>query len=89
MESCHRSVVPRVHGLQHIERFRPAALANNNAIRPHPECIDDQVANGYLPCALCIARSGLQPHHVSMFKRAQFCGVLDRDDALILRQDAG
>jgi hypothetical protein len=32
-----RSVVTRVHGLQHVERFLAADLAHHNAIGPHAQ----------------------------------------------------
>ena len=39
-----RAVVPRVHGLQHVERLFPAHLAHDNAVRPHAQAIDQQLA---------------------------------------------
>ena len=41
-----------VHGLQHVERFLAAHLADNDAIRPHAQGVDHQVTQGDLALAL-------------------------------------
>src|SRR5690606_36943262 len=46
VDGRHRAVVPGVHRLEHVERLRPAALADENAVGPHAERVLHQVANG-------------------------------------------
>ena len=50
------AVVARVHRLQHVERFVAADLADDDAIGPHAERVDDQIAAaGPRPCLRCSA----------------------------------
>ena len=36
--------VAGVHGLEHVERFAAAALADDDAFRPHTQGVADQIA---------------------------------------------
>src|SRR5579871_4448090 len=52
MARGHRPVMAGVHRLQHIERFRAADLAENDAVGAHAQRIAQQVAHGDLAAAL-------------------------------------
>ena len=71
--------MPGVHRLQHVERFRAAHLADDDAVGAHPQRVVDQVALGDLAAALQAARAGLQAHHMRLLQ-LQLGGVLDSDD---------
>src|SRR6266545_4416224 len=40
----HGAVVARVHGLQHVERFRPARFTHDDTVRTHTQGVDYKVA---------------------------------------------
>ena len=44
MNSRERAVVSGIHGLQHVEGFAAAHLAQYDPIRAHTKRVDDQVA---------------------------------------------
>ena len=76
------AIVPRVHGLEHVERFGAANLADDDAIGSHAECIDDQFASGDAASPFDVRRSGLHPHDMFLIED-QFRGVFDRDDPFV------
>src|SRR5213594_649387 len=76
-----RSIVARVHRLEHVERLGTAALADDDAIRTHPERVAKQIADGDLAVALHIGGACLERDDVHLLQ-AQLRGVFDRHDAL-------
>ena len=80
-----RAVVAGVHRLQHVERLATADLTDHDPVRPHPQRVADQVADGDLALALEVGRPVLQPQPVRLAE-LQLGGVLDGDDALAGRQ---
>ena len=81
------AVVAGVHGLEHVERFFAADLADDNAIGTHTEGVDHELplADGAL--AFDVRRPRLEPHHVPL-PQHQLGGVLDGHDSLVARDEA-
>jgi hypothetical protein len=42
VDGCHGAFVARIHGLQHVECFFSAALAEDDAVGPHAQRVLDQ-----------------------------------------------
>jgi hypothetical protein len=57
-----------VHGLEHVERFPAAALANDDSIRPHPKGVLEQVAHSDLTFPLDIGRTRFEPYDVFLLE---------------------
>lgn len=76
-----RTVMARVHGLQHVERLARADLADDDAVGAHAQGIAHEVADGDSALALEVGRSRLERHDVLLLQ-AQLGGILDGDDAL-------
>ena len=83
-----RSVVTGVHRLQHVEGFLAADLADHDAIRPHTQGVDHELTLLDGALAFDVGRTGLETHDV-LLVHLQFGRVLDRDDALLRRDEAG
>ena len=83
VQRAHRAVVAGVHGLQQIECFGPADLADDDSFRPHAQTVAHQVAHGDLAFAFEIGRTRLQAHRVRLLK-LQLGGILAGDDALAI-----
>ena len=85
MDGGDGSVVPGVHGLQHIQRLFAADLAEDDAVGPHAQRVDDELPlpNGAL--AFQVGRPALQAGDVLLLD-LQFRGVLDGDDAFRRRR---
>ncbi len=81
MHGCQRAIMPRIHCLQHIERFAATTLADDDAVRPHAERISHQIANGDGTSALNIRGSGLKPNDM-ILGESQFGGIFNRDNAI-------
>ena len=77
-----------VHRLQHVERFLAADLADDDAVGAHTQGVDQQLALPDGALAFDVRRPRLEAHHV-LLVQLQFGRVLDRDDALALRDEAG
>ena len=77
-----------IHGLQQVERFRSAHLADDDAFGPHTQTVADQIAHGDLAFALEIRRPRFQSHHVRLLQ-LQFGRVLAGDDTLVVVDIAG
>ena len=82
-----RAVVARVHRLQHVERLGAAHLADDDAVRPHAQAVAHEVALGDLAFAFDVRRPRFEAHDVRLLQ-LQLGRVLDRDDALVLRDEA-
>jgi hypothetical protein len=76
-----------VHGLQHVEGLAAADLSNDDAVRSHPQRIPHQIAHGDLAPAFDVRRARFEPHHVRL-PEPELGGVLDRDEAFAIRDEA-
>ena len=56
----HRSLVSRIHGLEHVERLATAHLAHDDPIRSHAERVADERSDGHLAVALDVGRPRLE-----------------------------
>ena len=70
-----------VHGLEHVDRLRPATLTHDDPVGPHSQGVDQEQPLRHLAMALDVGRPGLQPHHVGLLQ-LEFGRVLDGDDPL-------
>src|SRR5262245_8540337 len=82
-----RAVVARVHGLQHVQRFRSAALADDDSLGTHTQGVFHQIRRGDRAFAFDVWRPRFQSHDVLLLE-LQFGRVFDRDDALVIRNEA-
>ena len=80
-----RAFVAGVHGLQHVERFRTAALADDDPVGPHTQGVAHQVGGRDRALAFDVRRAGFEPHDVVLLQ-LQFGRVFDRDDAVVVRR---
>src|SRR5215472_10158693 len=71
-----------VHGLQQVEGFRSADLADDDAFGPHAQAVSYQFLHGDLALAFDVGGAGFQAHYVRLLQ-LQFGGVLAGDDALV------
>ena len=78
-----RAVVAGVHRLEHVQRLATATLADDDAIGPHSQAVDDQLADVHRAAALDIGRPGLEGDHV-LLAELELGRVLDGDDALVV-----
>ena len=62
-----RSVVAGIHGLEHIQSFFTANLTDDDAIWPHTQAIDDQLALVHCAPALDVRRPAFQTDDVLLF----------------------
>ena len=83
-----RAVVAGVHGLEHVQRLAGAALADDDAVGPHPEGVPDELADGDGALALDVGRARLERHHV-LLPELELGRVLDRHDPLVVRDERG
>ena len=86
VEGTDRAVVAGVHGLEHVERGGVADLTDDDAVGTHTQAVLDQVADGDHASTLDVGRAGLEAHHVVLLE-LELRGVLDGDDALVLRDE--
>ena len=77
-----------VHRLQHVERFFAADLADDDAIGAHTQGVDHQLPLADRALAFDVRRARLEPRHVLLVE-LQLGRVLDRDDALLVADEAG
>ena len=78
----------RVHGLQHVQGLRPAALTDHDALRPHAQRVDDQSLDADLALAVDVLGPRFQPADV-LLVQLQLGRVFDGDDAILGRDEAG
>ena len=76
-----------IHRLQHVNRFRPAHLADHNPVRAHPKRCADQLADRDLPLSVNAAGSRLQAHKILYVLDLELRIVLDRDQPLAVRYE--
>ena len=78
-----RSVVARVHRLEHVQGLASSALADDDAVRAHVQGVADQQANRDLAFALQVCRPRLEGDHV-LLTQLELGRVLDGDDPLVV-----
>src|ERR1035437_2425787 len=76
-----------VHGLEHVQGFGAAALANDDAVGAHAEGGAQQNALVDAAFLIEVGRAGFELDHVALLE-LQFRRVFDGDDALFLRDEA-
>ncbi len=84
----HAAVVPRVHGLQHVQGLAAADLAHDDPVGPHAQGVDHQVAGGDQAAALDVRRPGFHPHDVLLVED-QFGRIFDGHDPLAIGNGLG
>ena len=75
----------RVHGLQHVERFFAADLADDDAVGAHTQRVDDELPLADRALAFDVGRTRFEPHDVRLLQ-LKLGRVFDRDDALACRR---
>ena len=70
-----------VHRLYHVQGLTAADFAEDDAIRPHAQCVTHQIALGHRPDAFDIGRPGFQAQNVFLLK-FQLRRIFDGDDTL-------
>ena len=71
--------MPRIHRLQHVERFWPTTLADDDPFGTHPQGVFDEVGCRDRTFALDIGWARFKPYDVVLLQ-LNFRGILDRDD---------
>ena len=87
VDRAHGALHAGVHGLQHVQRFGAAALADDDAVGPHAQRGAQQLALIDAAFFVEIGRARFELHHVALLQ-LQFGGVFDGDDALLFRDEA-
>ena len=87
VQSRHRPVVARVHGLKHVEGFTATTLADHDALWSHTERVDHESLDRDLAFAVDVLRPRLQPADV-LLVQLKLGRVLDCDDAVLDRDEA-
>src|SRR5439155_11033418 len=65
---CEGALVASIHGLQHVEGLFAADLADDDAIRPHAQAVDDKLPLTHCTAALNIWGACLQPYYVLLLE---------------------
>lgn len=78
----------RHHGLDHVESLAAAALADDDAVGALAQRMDDELSDGDLALALDIGAACGLAHDMGLLE-TQLRRVLDRDDALVVRDEGG
>ncbi len=71
-----RAVMTGIHGLQHIQSFLAANLADDNAVGAHPQRVDQELPLHHRALALNVRGPALQTDHVALL-HLQFGRVFD------------
>src|SRR5437870_4351475 len=61
-----RAVMTGVHGLQHVDRLWTPDLADDDAIRPHAQRVDQELALRHLPLTLDVGAACLEAYHMRL-----------------------
>src|SRR3989449_2785229 len=61
-----RTVMAGVHGLQHVDRLWTPDLADDDAIRPHAQRVDQELALRHLPLTLDVDAACLEAYHMRL-----------------------
>src|SRR5204862_705057 len=83
-----RSVMARVHRLQHVERLFAADLTDDDAIGTHTQGVDDELPLADRAFAFHVRRPRLETGDMFLVQ-LQLCGVFDRHDALAFADETG
>src|SRR5450759_5106010 len=83
VQGRHRTIVPRVHGLQHVERLTATTLTDDDAVRAHTQTALDQLADRHGALAFDVRRARLELDPVRLLE-LELRGVLTRDQSLRL-----
>src|SRR2546430_16870559 len=81
------AVVAGVHGLEHREGLAATRLTDDDALGSHTEGIPDEVHDRDGDLAFDVRGARLEAYDV-VLDESELGGVLDRDDALVLRDEA-
>ena len=84
MHCARAAVVAGVERREQIDHFGAPDLADDDAVRPHPQCLPDELAHRNFADAFDVGASRDQPDQMRM-RRRQFRGVLDAHDPLVGR----
>jgi hypothetical protein len=83
-----RTVVARVHRLKHVQRLRPATLADHDPVGAHAQRVAEEIADAHLAGTLDVCRPCLERDDVHLLQ-PDLRRVLDRDDPLARRDKGG
>ncbi len=87
MDGGERTVVAGGHGLDHVERFAAADFTHDDAVGPHAEGGDEEVADGDLAAAIGVGSAGLHLHDVGAL-HLEFARVFDDDNTFVMADGA-
>jgi hypothetical protein len=71
-----RSVVPGIHGLQHVKSFLATHFPDDDPVGAHPQAVDYELSRLNPSLAVRIGGTTFQPDNVSLLQ-LQFCRVFD------------
>jgi hypothetical protein len=80
--------VARVHRLQHVQRLFAADLADDDAVGTHTEGVHDELPLADRALPFYVGGARLEPRDMLLGK-LQLRGVFDRDNAFLIRDEAG
>jgi hypothetical protein len=66
VDGGHGAVVAGVHGLEHVQRFTAAALADDDAVGPHAETVLHEVSLGDFALAFDVGGAGFEADDVRL-----------------------
>ena len=72
--------MPGVERLHHVERLRPADLADDDSIRPEPQGVADEITHRDVTDPLDVGSPALEAHDVAL--EPEFGCILDRHDSI-------
>src|SRR5579872_784146 len=84
----HRAFVAGIHGLEHVEGFLAAALAEDHAVGPHAQRVFHQIALPDFALAFDVGWPRLHAADVRLLQ-LQFGGVLDGEQAFFFGNEGG
>ncbi len=76
-----------IHGLQHIESLGSPYFPYHDAVRPHTQRVNHQVADGILSPAFDVGRAAFQGDNI-VLAQLQFCCIFNGNDALTVGDKA-
>ena len=82
MDGGHRSIVPRVHGLQHFQHLGTAYLTHHNAVGAHAQAVAQQITNRHHTRTIKATGAAFHAHDMRV-RQGQLGRVFDRHHALI------
>src|SRR6056297_2698126 len=88
MTCSKRSVVTRIHCLQHVKSLACPDLSYNNPVRPHPEAVSYQVPYCNLTFAFYVGRSRFHPYQMLLVK-LKLCSVLYGNYSFLFGYETG